>query len=61
MLPPSLNKSIEVFNVIQIKFLCTWCLKNVGIESMKNIVEERNKDGSFQDIFDFAKRVELRK
>ena len=28
---------------------------------MKNIVEIRIKDGDFKDIFDFAKRVELRK
>ena len=62
LLPPSLNKSIEVFNVDSNKiFYALGALKNVGIESMKNIVEERNKDGSFQDIFDFAKRVELRK
>ena len=35
-------------------------LKNVGIESMRNIIS-LEIGGDFKDIFDFANRVELRK
>ena len=62
LVPPSINNSFEVFSVVsdQINY-ALGALKNVGIESMRNIVSIRNKDGAFQDIFDFANRVELRK
>ena len=62
MIPPSINNSIELFSVNNDKIVYALAaLKNVGIESMKNIIEIRNKDGDFKDIFDFANRVELRK
>ena len=60
--PPSINKSVEVFSVDSDKIIyALGALKNVGIESMRNIIEVRNTDGDFKDIFDFANRVELRK
>ncbi|MFL2801472.1 MAG: DNA polymerase III subunit alpha [Paracoccaceae bacterium] len=60
--PPSINYSIEVFSVVSDKIIyALGALKNVGIESMRNIIGSRNRDGDFQDIFDFANRVELRK
>ena len=32
-------------------------IKNVGIESISNIINERNKNGKFKDISDFLNRV----
>ena len=60
--PPSINKSVEVFTVDSDKIIyALGALKNVGIESMRNIISVRNTGGDFKDIFDFANRVELRK
>ena len=60
--PPSINKSVEVFSVDSDKIIyALGALKNVGIESMRNIISVRNSGGDFKDIFDFANRVELRK
>ena len=60
--PPSINKSVEVFSVDSDKIIyALGALKNVGIESMRNIISVRNIGGDFKDIFDFANRVELRK
>ena len=60
--PPSINKSVEVFSVDSNKIIyALGALKNVGIESMRNIISVRNTGGDFKDIFDFANRVELRK
>ena len=60
--PPSINKSVEVFSVDSDKIIyALGALKNVGIESMRNIISVRNTGGDFKDIFDFANRVELRK
>ena len=35
-------------------------IKNVGESAVKAVVTERDKNGSFRNIFDFAKRVNLR-
>ena len=60
--PPSINNSEEVFSVDSDKIIyALGALKNVGIESMRNIISVRNTGGDFKDIFDFANRVELRK
>ena len=34
-------------------------IKGVGGSAVDNIIEERNKNGEFKDIFDFVKRVKL--
>ena len=60
--PPCVNKSIEVFSVDSKKIIyALGALKNVGIESMKSIIDERNNNGFFKNIFNFAQRVELKK
>ena len=60
--PPCVNKSIEVFSVDSKKIIyALGALKNVGIESMKTIMDERNNKGLFKNIFNFAQRVELKK
>ncbi len=60
--PPSINQSNELFSVDSDKIIyALGALKNIGIESMKNIIQERKNKGNFKDIFDFANRVELRK
>ena len=55
MTPPSINKSVEVFSVDSDKIIyALGALKNVGIESMRNIISVRNSSGDFKDIFDFS-------
>ena len=36
-------------------------IKNVGMEVMSKIVENRENNGLFTDIFEFAKRINLKK
>jgi DNA polymerase-3 subunit alpha len=64
VLPPDINTSIAVFNVetdekgeLCIRY-ALGALKNVGEAAMAAMVKEREANGPFKDIFDFAKRVE---
>jgi len=59
ILPPDINKSEAIFsgeNENDIRY-SLGSLKGCGIAVMQNIVDERNKNGKFKDIFDFFKRV----
>ena len=61
--PPDINCSDAVFSVERensndigsIRF-ALGAIKNVGIASMKTVVLERNKNGRYKSIFDFARR-----
>ncbi|MEM7268822.1 MAG: DNA polymerase III subunit alpha, partial [Pseudomonadota bacterium] len=58
---PDVNRSQANFAVEDGKILyALGALKNVGVEAMKLIVEAR-EDGPFKDLFDFAKRVDLKR
>ena len=35
-------------------------LKNVGIEAMQRIQDERDMNGKYKDIGDFARRIDLK-
>ena len=62
VLGPDINESNNGFAVNkkgEIRFGFSG-LKGVGEAAIENIVEERNKHGQFKDIFDLAKRVNLR-
>jgi DNA polymerase-3 subunit alpha len=62
MCPPCINRSEVKFSVIKDRILFgLGAIKNVGIESMSKIVENRKMNGKFIDIYDFAKRVPLKK
>ena len=62
VLGPDVNESILKFNVNkqgQIRFGMA-AVKGAGEAAVEEIVQERTKKGAYSDIFDFAKRVNLR-
>lgn len=62
VLPPDVNESFKGFAVNkqgQIRFGLGG-LKGVGEAAIENLLEERQKDGPFKNIFDFIKRVNQR-
>ena len=62
MCPPCINSSGVKFSVNKEKILFgLGAIKNVGFEAMSKIVEDRKRNGKFVDIYDFAKRVPLKK
>lgn len=59
--PPCVLRSKADFDVEDGKILYALAaLKNVGLEAMNHLVEERETNGAFKDIFDFARRVDSR-
>ena len=62
ILPPDINESYKNFGVMgnQIRFGLT-AVKNVGDAAIEAILSEREERGKFQSLFDFCKRVDLRK
>jgi DNA polymerase-3 subunit alpha len=62
VLGPDVNESARFFNVNKegkIRF-GLGAIKGTGDAAVDNIIEERGKEGPFKDIFDFARRVNLR-
>jgi DNA polymerase-3 subunit alpha len=60
-IPPCVNRSEARFSVSDGKIVyALGALKNVGVEAMKMIVAAR-AEGEFRDIFDFARRVDLKR
>ncbi|MBW3128815.1 DNA polymerase III subunit alpha [Hymenobacter profundi] len=62
VLGPDVNESIMKFNVNekgQIRFGMA-AVKGAGEAAVEEIVQERKRKGKYTDIFDFAKRVNLR-
>ena len=66
LLPPDINKSIPRFSVEQlpdgakaIRYALA-ALKGVGEEAMKHIIADRDKNGPFKDLYDFARRLDAR-
>jgi DNA polymerase III subunit alpha len=62
ILPPDINESYRNFAVIgnQIRFGLA-AVKNVGDAAIDAIITEREEKGKFQSLFDFCRRVDLRK
>jgi len=62
ILPPDINESHRDFTVLRgkIRFGLA-AVKNVGEAAIEAIVTERENCGKFKDLFDFCKRVDLRK
>ena len=61
-IPPCVNRSGATFTVKDGKVVYgLGALKNVGVEAMKMIVEARDEGGAFRDLFDFARRVDLKR
>ncbi len=59
--PPCVNNAFADFEVRDQKVIyALGALKNVGVEAMRHVVEEREANGLFKDLFDFARRVDTR-
>ncbi|MDG2474652.1 MAG: DNA polymerase III subunit alpha [Paracoccaceae bacterium] len=59
---PCINMSTAYFSVFEGQiFYALGALKNVGIGAVEQIVDTRVIKGPFIDIFDFARRIDLRK
>ncbi|AZV79450.1 DNA polymerase III subunit alpha [Parasedimentitalea marina] len=63
--PPCVNRSDAMFNVVNGELVyALGALKNVGVEAMKLVTAARRADGGdrpFVNLFDFARRVDLKK
>lgn len=62
ILPPDINESHKDFTVVdgKIRFGLA-AVKNVGEAAIDIIITERERGGKFKHVFDFCKRVDLRK
>ncbi|MBL8014188.1 MAG: DNA polymerase III subunit alpha, partial [Candidatus Omnitrophica bacterium] len=62
ILPPSINTSIAAFDVVGERVIDYGLLaiKNVGGLAIESLVKERLSNGSYQSLFDFCNRVDLR-
>ncbi len=61
IVPPCVNRSLESFSVVEGKVVyALGALKNVGSDAMRLIVEARGEK-EFVSLFDFARRVDLKK
>lgn len=58
LLPPDINKSEVLFSVEDgsIRYALA-AVRNVGAQAMQGVIDERNANGPYVDIFDFASRV----
>lgn len=63
VLPPSVNRSDYKFDVDDEQHIIygLGAIKGVGEAAINNMVEARNKAGAFEDIYDFARRLDLKK
>jgi DNA polymerase III subunit alpha len=63
LLSPSVNDSEYKFSVADEKTIRfgLGAIKGVGEGAIENIIIEREENGKYRDIFDFSKRVDLRK
>ena len=63
VLPPDINKGLYRFNVDETGAIVygIGAVKGVGEGPIDAILEARNKDGHFKDLFDFCSRIDLKK
>lgn len=63
VLPPNINQSIYQFSVPDIESVLygLGALKGVGEAAIEGIIEERDANGQFVDLYDFCRRCDMRK
>ncbi len=63
LLPPSVNEGQYSFTVIDDKtiYYGLGAIKGVGAAAIEIIVKERDENGNYPDLFNFCKRLDLRK
>lgn len=65
LLPPDINRSGDLFTVegegegAAVRYALA-AVKGVGAQAMKAIVEERDRNGPYRDLFDLAERLDTR-
>lgn len=61
ILPPDINRSGADFEVEEGKVLyALGAVRNVGLQAMSHVVQNRRERGRFRDIFDFLERIDPR-
>ena len=63
VLPPSVNMSLYQFHASDPKTIVygLGAIKGVGEAAMQSVIESRQKDGPYRDLFDFCHRIDLKK
>ncbi len=63
VIPPSVNASFYSFTVINDKSIQygLGAIKGVGAAAIDNLITEREENGSYENLFDLCKRIDLRK
>jgi DNA polymerase-3 subunit alpha len=63
VVPPNVNRSLYQFTVMSDDTVVygLGAIKGVGQAAIEGMLEERNRGGSFADLFDLCQRVDLRK
>ncbi|GAA5555658.1 DNA polymerase III subunit alpha [Acinetobacter schindleri] len=63
VLPPSVNMSIYQFHATDKKTIVygLGAIKGVGEAAMQSVIESRQKEGPYKDLFDFCHRIDLKK
>ncbi|HIF50112.1 MAG TPA: DNA polymerase III subunit alpha [Thiotrichaceae bacterium] len=63
VIPPSINASFYSFTVINEKSIQygLGALKGVGAAAIDSLIEEREENGQYENLFDLCKRIDLRK
>lgn len=63
VVPPDINTCDSSFTVADDKTILygLGAIKGVGVAAVDTVIEERRKHGTFKDIFDFCRRIDLRK
>jgi DNA polymerase-3 subunit alpha len=63
VLSPDINTCDSSFTIADDKTILygLGAIKGVGVAALDTVIEERRKNGTFKDIFDFCRRIDLRK
>jgi len=62
ILPPDINESNRDFTVSQVNIrFGLAAVKNVGGAAIESVISNRNESGKFTSLYDFCKRIDLRK
>ena len=63
VLPPSINMSFYQFYASDEKTIIygLGAIKGVGEQAMQSVIDSREQDGVFKDLFDFCHRIDLKK
>jgi len=63
VLPPDINRSRYRFSVVGPRRILygLGAIRGVGAAALEGVIEERERKGPFNDLFDFCRRIDLRK